>query len=79
MLCAFSDISARAVIEQTLSQAKREADKASEAKSTFLATMSHEIRTPLYGVLGTLELMSLTALDAEQRQHRTGWSRRLFV
>ncbi|UIP18378.1 ATP-binding protein [Achromobacter deleyi] len=69
VLCAFSDISARAVIEHTLAEAKREADKASEAKSTFLATMSHEIRTPLYGVLGTLELMSLTKLDNEQRQH----------
>ena len=69
VLCAFSDISARAVIEQTLADAKREADKASEAKSTFLATMSHEIRTPLYGVLGTLELMSLTRLDSNQRQH----------
>ena len=69
VLCAFSDISARAVIEQALTDAKREADKASEAKSTFLATMSHEIRTPLYGVLGTLQLMSLTPLDTEQRQH----------
>ncbi|MNU44275.1 Sensor histidine kinase RcsC [compost metagenome] len=69
VLCAFSDISARAIIEHTLAEAKREADKASEAKSTFLATMSHEIRTPLYGVLGTLELMSLTKLDNEQRQH----------
>ncbi|WP_313621601.1 response regulator [Achromobacter sp.] len=69
VLCAFADISARAVVEQTLADAKREADKASEAKSTFLATMSHEIRTPLYGVLGTLELMSLTKLDTEQRQH----------
>lgn len=69
VLCAFSDISARAVIEQALTDAKREADKANEAKSTFLATMSHEIRTPLYGVLGTLQLMSLTTLDAEQRQH----------
>lgn len=69
VLCAFSDISARAVIEQALTDAKREADKANEAKSTFLATMSHEIRTPLYGVLGTLQLLSLTALDEEQRQH----------
>ncbi|WP_223283318.1 hybrid sensor histidine kinase/response regulator [Achromobacter xylosoxidans] len=69
VLCAFSDISARASIERALAQAKREADKASEAKSTFLATMSHEIRTPLYGVLGTLELMGLTQLDREQRQH----------
>lgn len=69
VLCAFSDISARAVVEQALTEAKREADRANEAKSTFLATMSHEIRTPLYGVLGTLQLMSLTTLDAEQRQH----------
>lgn len=69
VLCAFSDISARAVIEQALTDAKREADKASEAKSTFLATMSHEIRTPLYGVLGTLQLLSLTTLDEVQRQH----------
>ena len=64
-----ADISARAEIERTLAQAKRDADKASEAKSTFLATMSHEIRTPLYGVLGTLELLGMTDLDAEQRQH----------
>ena len=42
VLCAFADISARAEIERTLAQAKRDADKASEAKSTFLATMSHE-------------------------------------
>ncbi|MEN4918955.1 response regulator [Achromobacter spanius] len=69
VLCAFADISARAAIEQTLADAKREADKASEAKSTFLATMSHEIRTPLYGVLGTLELMGLTKLDSDQRRH----------
>ena len=69
VLAAFSDISARAVIEQALTDAKREADKANEAKSTFLATMSHEIRTPLYGVLGTLQLMGLTPLDTEQRQH----------
>jgi two-component system capsular synthesis sensor histidine kinase RcsC len=69
VLCAFADISARAEIERTLAQAKRDADKASEAKSTFLATMSHEIRTPLYGVLGTLELMGMTELNTEQRQH----------
>lgn len=69
VLCAFADISVRARVEHTLAEAKQEADKASEAKSTFLATMSHEIRTPLYGVLGTLELMGLTRLDNEQRQH----------
>jgi len=68
ILCALADISARAEAEQALARAKRDADKASQAKSLFLATMSHEIRTPLYGVLGTLELLGLTELNAEQRQ-----------
>lgn len=69
ILCAFTDISAHAEIERRLAQAKRDADQASAAKSTFLATMSHEIRTPLYGVLGTLELLELTPLNPEQRGH----------
>ncbi|WP_454751533.1 hybrid sensor histidine kinase/response regulator [Cupriavidus necator] len=34
----------------------------------LLAAMSHEIRTPLYGMLGTLELLSMTELTAVQRQ-----------
>jgi len=38
------------------------------AKDSFLATMSHEIRTPLGGLLGMLELVSLSRLDREQRE-----------
>ncbi|MCU1717101.1 hybrid sensor histidine kinase/response regulator [Pseudomonas sp. 5P_3.1_Bac2] len=69
ILCVFNDVSAHKEVEQTLAQAKRAADAASEAKSVFLATMSHEIRTPLYGALGTLELLGLTDLNARQRTY----------
>ncbi len=69
LLCAFSDISTRMQIEVALEQARQAADAANEAKTLFLATMSHEIRTPLYGVLGTLELLARTRLDAKQNSY----------
>jgi signal transduction histidine kinase/ligand-binding sensor domain-containing protein/CheY-like chemotaxis protein len=43
------------------------AERASAAKSEFLATMGHEIRTPMTGVLGMTELLLRTPLDATQR------------
>ncbi|WP_407312655.1 ATP-binding protein [Pseudomonas sp. nanlin1] len=67
LICAFSDISERKLVELALQQARAMADAANEAKTLFLATMSHEIRTPLYGVLGTLELLGRTDLDSQQR------------
>ncbi len=51
-----------------LREREAEAQAANQAKSAFLATMSHEVRTPLIGVLGMLELLSLSQLDPEQRR-----------
>lgn len=42
-----------------LVEAKRAAERASRAKSRFIAHMSHELRTPLNAILGLTEIMQL--------------------
>jgi signal transduction histidine kinase/CheY-like chemotaxis protein len=51
-----------------LETARRAAEAANAAKSTFLATMSHEIRTPLNGVLGMAQIMARGPLAKPQRE-----------
>jgi PAS domain S-box-containing protein len=60
MVGAMVDLSDRILME--------EAQAANRAKSEFLATMTHELRTPMIGMLGMVEILSHTGLDADQRR-----------
>jgi signal transduction histidine kinase/ActR/RegA family two-component response regulator len=52
-----------------LTDARFKAEEASRAKSQFLANMSHELRTPFNGMLGMMQLLDATALDASQKDY----------
>ncbi|WP_198265014.1 response regulator [sulfur-oxidizing endosymbiont of Gigantopelta aegis] len=52
-----------------LREAKKAAEQATRAKSSFLATMSHEIRTPMSGIIGTAHLLQRTDQNKEQKEY----------
>lgn len=69
------DISETRILQQNLLEARnnaeemaRQAQMASQAKTSFLANMSHEIRTPMNGILGMLELLLATDLNPRQKE-----------
>ena len=56
------------VLAQRITEAKRKADEANQAKGRFLANMSHEMRTPLNGVIAMADVLRETPLSESQRE-----------
>ena len=67
-LTTFVDITQLKRQEAALIEAVDAAERASAAKSTFLANVSHEIRTPLNGVIALAKALSRFAMPERQRE-----------
>jgi cell cycle sensor histidine kinase DivJ len=71
VVAVMRDITKRKKQEVAFQEASAEAERASEAKSRFLATMSHELRTPLNAIIGFSEMLineGSMMIDAKRRQ-----------
>lgn len=58
VVALFRDVTERKDTEAAMTEARRVAEDASNAKSHFLATIGHELRTPLNAVVGFSEMMT---------------------
>ncbi|HQE23408.1 MAG TPA: ATP-binding protein [Syntrophomonadaceae bacterium] len=64
-----SDYSLATVVSDltAIIRARREAEMASQAKTSLLTNISHDIRTPMLGIIGASELMSKELMTDYQR------------
>ena len=63
------DLSTVVASEEALMKARDDALAGERAKAKLLAVMSHEMRTPLNGMIGMIELLDDTQMNARQRDY----------
>lgn len=56
------------VLAKRITDARRKADEANQAKGRFVANVSHEMRTPLNGVIAMADVLRETSLTESQRE-----------
>lgn len=69
LVMAVEDITKRREYELTLQRSRDAAESANRIKSEFIANISHEIRTPLNGLIGMMDLLLQTEMNAEQTEY----------
>ena len=79
-------LKSKELLEERIRQRTRELEiamqralAASQAKSEFLANMSHELRTPMNGVLGMMNIVLETKLNASSEKPGDGAAMRVFA